>query len=95
MGDHGEWLDADAAGRYLNLPASTIYRLITHGQLDARSWPVRIRRQALDECLERCRIRPGDLSFSKQFDPPRAPQPRINRDGTPDRRYGQRYGNGT
>ncbi len=91
MGDHDEWLDAEAAGRYLNLPTSTIYRLIQAGQLDARSWPVRIRREALDECLERCRIKPGALSFSTQSDPPRSAQPRINRDGTPDRRYGSRY----
>lgn len=91
MGDHEEWLDAEAAGRYLNLPASAIYRLIRNGQLDARSWPVRIRRDALDACMERCRIKPGALPFSKEADPPRAAHPRVNRDGIPDRRYGSRY----
>lgn len=30
--DHDEWLDAEAAGGYLNLPTSPVYRLITDGR---------------------------------------------------------------
>ena len=62
MADRDEWLDVDAAGRYLNLPSKTIYRLIRDGHLDVLSFPVRTRRQDLDVCLERCRIKPGDSS---------------------------------
>ena len=61
-----EWIDAEAAARHLAPPATVIYRMIEDRQLPALRFPVRIRRSDLDECLERCRIRPGDLAT---FDP--------------------------
>ena len=70
VADHDEWLDVDAAARYLCLPASTIRRMIRHGHLATLRFPVCIRRQELDACLDRCRIKPGDLSYASQ-DPPR------------------------
>ena len=57
-----EWLDAEAAARYLRLPTRLIYGMVRGGQLPALQFPVRIRRQDLDACLERSRIKPGDLA---------------------------------
>ena len=90
VGNHEEWLDAEAAGRYLDLPTSVVHRLITDGQLDARSFPVRVRREALDACLERCRIKPGDLPYASRCKG-RGEEPPITKEGKPDRRYGSRY----
>jgi excisionase family DNA binding protein len=60
-----EWLDVEAAARFLNLRPNTIYRLINDGQLPALRFPVRIRREDLEACLERCRILPGELAHFK------------------------------
>ena len=94
VADHDEWLDVDAAARYLSLPASTIRRLIRHGQLATLRFPVRVRRQELDACLDRCRIKPGDLSYASQGPPRRPGDPPSTRKGVPDRRYGPRYSAG-
>ena len=61
MGDE-EWLDVEAAARYLNFHPNTIYRLVHDGKLPALRFPVRIRRDDLDTCVERCRILPGELA---------------------------------
>lgn len=87
-----EWLDAEAAARHLGLPSRLVYAMIKAGQLPALCFPVRIRRQDLDRCVDRCRIKPGDLAHL---------DPNANRRGggrtvpltlrgTPDRRYGRR-----
>ena len=62
MGGKAEWLDAEAAGRYLNLPTTTIYQMVRDGRLPALRFPVRIDRQHLDTVLERCRLKPGELA---------------------------------
>jgi excisionase family DNA binding protein len=62
MAEETEWLDAEAAAHYLNIHTNTIYRMVRNGTLPALRFPVRIRREALDACLERCRIKPGDLA---------------------------------
>jgi excisionase family DNA binding protein len=85
--DEWQWLDAGGAGRYLNLPTSTVYRLIQDGRLEALSWPVRVRRPALDECIERCRITPGELPYASRLKGHGA-EPPITAKGVPDRRYG-------
>jgi hypothetical protein len=87
-----EWLDAEAAARHLDLPTRLVYAMVRNGQLTALLFPVRIRRRDLEGCLERCRIRPGDLAH---LDPNagrrgglrEAP---LTRRGTPDRRFGRR-----
>lgn len=62
VAEEAEWLDAEAAGRYLNLPTDSIYRMIQDGQLPALRFPVRISRHDLDACFERCRVKPGELT---------------------------------
>ena len=57
-----EWLDAEAAAAYLGLPTRLVYAMVNAGQVPALRFPLRIRRQDLDNCLERCRIRPGELA---------------------------------
>jgi len=86
------WLSAEEAGRYLNLPASTIYLLIRDGQLNARLSPVRVCRADLDACLERCRIRAGQVAHLNQYadGASRPGDPPITRTGQPDRRFGPR-----
>jgi excisionase family DNA binding protein len=88
-----DWLDAEGAGRYLSLPTNTVYRLIQDGHLDAVSCPDRIRRRALDEFLERCRIKPGDLPYASRLKG-RGQEPPLTAKGLPDRRYGPRYSAG-
>lgn len=87
-----EWLSAEEAGRCLNLPASTIYLLIRRGQLDARLSPVRVCRADLDACLERCRIRAGQVAHLNQYaeGASRLGEPPITSKGRPDRRFGPR-----
>lgn len=61
-----EWLDAEAAGRYLDLPTDSIYRMIHEGKLPALRFPVRISRSDLDNVLERCRVKPGEWTRSSR-----------------------------
>jgi excisionase family DNA binding protein len=89
-----EWLDAESAARYLGLKPATIYRLIVEGQLEGRRFPVRLRREDLDACLERCRIKPGQLAHLDGNAARRAHgdrTPPMPGKGVPDRRYGRRY----
>ncbi|MEA2828503.1 MAG: Helix-turn-helix domain [Actinomycetota bacterium] len=96
MAAEDAWLDEEEAARVLGVTVSAVHALIHRGLLSAVGPPpYRVRRDAIDACIERCRIPPGALPFSKRLDPPRSAQPRFNRDGTPDRRYGQRCGNDT
>jgi len=88
--DHDEWLDPEAAARYLSLREITICRLIKEGELDGVGLPVRVRRQALDAYLERCRIKPGDLPYASQSTGRGEPPP-TTKGGHLDRRYGPRY----
>lgn len=57
-----EWLDVGTAAHYMSLSASTIYRLINEGRLQALRFPARVRRHDLDGLIERCRIKPGELA---------------------------------
>lgn len=56
-----EWLDVEAAAEHVRLSRTTIYQLVHDGRLPALRFPVRIRRQDLDNILEHCRIKPGEL----------------------------------
>jgi excisionase family DNA binding protein len=89
-----DWLDAEAAARQLGLPTRLIYAMVRAGDLPALQFPVRIRRRDVHACLERCRIKPGDLAH---LDPNRARragdvEPPVAASGRPDRRFGRRYG---
>ena len=94
MADSGEWMDAEAAARYVNLHVNTIYRMVRDGQLSASRFPVRILREELDACLERCRIKPGGLRHLNQYARGTLPadEAPITQRGTPDRRFGPRVG---
>ncbi len=85
-------MDVEAAARYLNFHPNTIYRMVRDGQLPALRFPVRIRREDLETCLERCRILPGELAHLNPYARSRhtAPVAPVTRSGTPDRRYGPR-----
>ena len=89
-----DWLEVDAAARYLSVPRAVIYRLIDDGMLPARRSPTLIRPRDLDDCVERCRIRPSQLAHLNQYaghkQVRRQPQPRLTAKGVPDRRYGPR-----
>lgn len=90
-----EWLDGEAAARYLGLSQKAVMKLIDEGQLDAQRDPVRMRRADLVACLDRCRIEPGELAHldpnaGKRAQPGQAAP--LTRAGTADRRYGRRYG---
>ena len=87
-----EWLDAEAAAARLGLPIRLVYAMVNAGQLPGLRFPVRIRRQDVEGCLDRCRIRPGELSHldpnaDKRGGDRQAP---LTRRGTPDRRFGRR-----
>ena len=88
-----EWLDAEAAARYINLPLRSIYRLLHEGRLEAVRFAVRVRRHELDACLERCRIRPGEAAHLNAYPggASRVAEPPLTKQGRPDRRYGRRY----
>ena len=57
MAGGDEWLDAEAAARHLDFHVNTIYQMVRDGRLPALRFPVRIRREDIDACLERCRSR--------------------------------------
>ncbi len=59
-------LDGAAVGRYLSVHASTVDQLIRDGLLEGSRHPVRVRREALEACLERCRIKPGGLPWASR-----------------------------
>ena len=87
-----EWLDAEAAAAYLGLPTRLVYAMVNAGQVPALRFPLRIRRRDLENCLERCRIRPGELAH---LDPNATRRggsrvPPLTARGTPDRRFGRR-----
>jgi excisionase family DNA binding protein len=87
-------MDAEAAARYLNFHVNTIYQMVRDGRLPALRFPVRIRQEDLDACLERCRIKPGELRHLNAYASGTHPagEPPITRRGTPDRRFGPRAG---
>jgi hypothetical protein len=87
-----EWVDAEAAARHLGLPTRLVYAMISAGQLPALCFPVRIRRQDLDGCLDRCRIKPCDLAHLDANPDRRGGrrQAPVTQRATPDRRYGRR-----
>ena len=77
------WITAPQVAKLLGLQLNTIYRLIDTGELEAEQgartvWKrngqvgerrrVRIRRQAVDDYLERARVKPGELTHL--FEPP-------------------------
>jgi len=93
MVDDGCWLSVDEAARYLNLPNRTIRRRISAGDFKAVGSPVRIRRQDLDDYIDQCRIKPGELVHLNDYPggAARPGEPPITRKGLPDRRFGPRY----
>ena len=88
----GEWLDAEAAAAHLGLPARLVYAMVNAGQVPALRFPLRIRRQDLENCLERCRIRPGELAHLDPNATRRggSREPALTARDTPDRRFGRR-----
>jgi excisionase family DNA binding protein len=94
MTGEAEWLDAEAAASYLDLHPNTIYRMIRDGRLPAMRFPVRIRREDLDDCLERCRIKPGELAHLNQYARGEhlSAERLMTKAGNPDRRFGPRRG---
>ncbi len=88
-----EWVDAEAAARYINLPISSIHRLLHEGRLEVVCPPVRVRRQDVEDCAERCQIRPGELTHLNAYPggASRVAEPPLTKKGRPDRRYGRRY----
>ena len=87
-----EWLDAEEAAAYLGLPTRLVYAMVNAGQVPALRFPLRIRRRDLDNCLERCRIRPGELAHLDANATRRGGSrvPPLTARGTPDRRFGRR-----
>ena len=57
------WMGAPAVASYLGVTLRTVYAIIDEGQLPAFKIRrvIRIRREDVDEYLERCRIKPGEL----------------------------------
>lgn len=92
VAEQAEWFDVEAAARYLAFHPETIYRMIREGRLPALRHPVRIRREDLDACLERCRIKPGELAHLNPFagGDHLAAERGVTKAGRPDRRYGPR-----
>ncbi len=94
VADDEEWLDIDEAAHYLNLPNRTIRRRIAAGEFEAVGSPARIRRQELDDFIERSRIKPGALAHLLNEYPAGASrfgEVPITSKGRPDRRFGPRY----
>lgn len=85
-------LSVEAAARLVGLRPAILRRSIANGELPAVGSPPRLQRSDLDAYLDRCRIKPGELSHldanAKRRAPPR--EPPLTRDGRPDRRYGRR-----
>lgn len=88
-----DWLEVEAAARYLGVRPAVIWRLIHDGALEARGFPPKVRRDRLVDGLEHFRIRPGELAH---MDPNAAKRAKpgtvapVTRRGVPDRRYGRR-----
>ena len=68
-----EWLSVPRVAGHLGLTMHTVRTLIDHGELDAdvvqpypgpksRRRAIRVRRQDVDEFIERARIKPGELT---------------------------------
>ena len=58
------WMGAPAVAAYLGVTLRTVYAIIDEGQLPAFKIRrvIRVRRADVEEYLERCRIKPGELS---------------------------------
>ena len=63
-----EWLSTGEAARRLGLSVPALRGLISTGQLEAFRFGrvVRIKEGDLEACIERCRIKPGELSGQSQ-----------------------------
>ena len=68
----GEWLSGPQAAKLLGLQLHTLHALIDRGELSADVIPpgnkstgrrrsIRIQREAVDDFLERARVKPGEL----------------------------------
>lgn len=57
-----ELLSPAEVARVLYIPEWLVHSLIVEGKLPAMRSPVRVLRSDLDQCLEACRIKPGDLA---------------------------------
>ncbi len=93
MAGDEEWLDIDEAARYVNLPNRTIRRRISAGDFEAVGSPARIRRDNLDDFIDRSRIKPGELVHLNAYPDGqhRAGIAPFTSKGRPDRRFGPRY----
>ena len=70
MGDSAEWITVPRVAELLGLQQNTVYALIDAGELRAevelpagpkRRRRVLVARSAVDEYLDRARVRPGEL----------------------------------
>ncbi len=94
MAGDAEWLDIEEAAHYLNMPNRTLRRRIADGEFEAVGSPARVRRQDLDDFIDRCRIQPGALVHllnDYPGGPDRSCEVPITSKGRPDRRFGPRY----
>lgn len=85
-----EGLDVEAAAAYLGLPARLVYAMVNAGQVPALRFPLQIRRQDLENCLERCRIRRGELAHLDLNATRRGGSRTITARDTPDRLFDRR-----
>ena len=67
VAEQDEWIGVEAAARLIDLHRNTIYRLVREGRLPALKFPVRIRRQDLDDLLDRFRVKPGELAHLNAY----------------------------
>ena len=67
-----DWIMAPEVARLLGVQLHTVHHMIDRGDLAAEvTYPsgrprtrrrIRIRRQEVNACIERCRVKPGDLA---------------------------------
>jgi excisionase family DNA binding protein len=59
-----EWMSTEAAAAYIGITARTLYRFIDEGQLTAYRFGrvIRLKTADVEEYIESCRIKPGELA---------------------------------
>jgi excisionase family DNA binding protein len=59
-----EWMSTEAASAYIGVTPRTLYRFIDEGQLRAYRFGrvIRLKTADVDEYIERCLIKPGELA---------------------------------
>jgi excisionase family DNA binding protein len=75
----GDWLSAPEVAKLLRLELHTVHALINRGELQAEVTntgrprarrAIRIQREAVDDLIERVRVKPGDLRHLHSDGPP-------------------------